>query len=699
LTTVSPSAARQSLQFLKGVGPFRAKALEKLALTTVSDLIHHFPRSYEDRRLTDLRRLRPGTTACVEGTVLTFATQMTGRQLALGKAALQVGAGTLSAVWFRRFSYRYDVFAPLQKQLQPGAKIRVYGLVERDLAGLQIRVEDQETAPAEGQESLHTGRIVPVHDLTEGIHARWLRALIYDGLQKHLGEFDEPHAPDFLEKHGLAPLAWALRAIHFPESAADAEKARRRLAFDEFFLLELALTRVRRQRAEGPPAAPCRPTKACLTPFRNALGFDFTPAQKRVINEIFADMGEPKPMNRLLQGDVGSGKTVVALSAMLLAHENGLQSAFMAPTEILAEQHFLTMSKLLKGLPVRARLVTGSLTKTDKDEARRALAEGAADIAVGTHALLEDDVAFKRLGLAVIDEQHRFGVRQRGKLQTKALAPHALTMTATPIPRTLAMTLYGDLAVSTVRELPPGRPPLTTHWTIEENAWTAVRSAVARGEQAYVVFPLIEESDKLALKAALKEHARLSGTVFKGLSVGLLHGRMKPAEKEAAMARFAKGEDKILVATPVIEVGIDVPNATVIVITDADRFGLSQLHQLRGRVGRGTKPSACYLLTSKASDTARQRLELLCRSRDGFRLSEEDLKIRGPGEFLGDAQHGALRFKAGDLLRDADLIAEARRAAETLLEEDPALARPALHSLRRALENRYAGRWTLGTTA
>lgn len=694
---------RKSVQYLKGVGPKRAEKLEKLGILTVWDLIHHFPRRHDDRtERVAIGRVQPGTTKTLQGTVEDFDVVRAGRHLSIGRAFLKDESGSIVASWFRHASPRWDVFAGLRKQLVKGATVLVHGPIERVRNECQMRVEEHELA-GPGSLPIHVGRLVPIYDLTEGVDARWLRELVWSCLQSCGPLLSENLPADFMARHGLAPHATSVTSFHFPADRPTLEAARRRLAFEEFFFLEMALAAAREQKKQGPPAVKCQPTRRHLTPFREKLGFDFTPAQKHVINEIFTEMAGSHPMNRLLQGDVGSGKTVVALSAMLLAAENGLQSVLMAPTEILAEQHASTLEKFLKGLPLRWAILSGSRPKKQRQALLEQLATGELDIAVGTHALLEEDVRFKKLGLIVIDEQHRFGVDQRAKLQGKSplaesRSAHSLVMTATPIPRTLAMTYYGDLSVSTIRQLPPGRPVLTTHWTLEANAMEAVRRATAAGQQAFIVFPLVDESDKLDLRAAIKEWERLS-RLFAPLSVGLLHGRMKSAEKEEAMARFSRGETIILVATPVIEVGIDVPNATVMVIMHGERFGLAQLHQLRGRVGRGKDPSHCYLVSNAKSSEAVARLELLCRTRDGFVLAEEDLKLRGPGEFLGEAQHGVLPFKVGDLILDGDLIAEARDAAFRILEVDPTLAKTEHRLFKNELRQRFSHRLRFGQVA
>jgi ATP-dependent DNA helicase RecG len=692
----SVSPLETPLQYLKGVGPRRSALLAKLSLRTVRDLLGRFPRAYDDRsRLFPLAQTLPGPGRTLRGTVESFVSSRVGRQLALGRAEITDETGRADLVWFRRSSPRYDVFARLARQLVPGTRVMAHGMAERTVRGLELRVGDMEVLGPADSPVLHAGRVAPLYDLTEGLDARFFRELVDTALSLHASAWEDPLPEGLRAERGFPEVSRSLRDIHFPETMAGGEAARRRFAFEEFFFLELALARVRVRRDQGPPAHPCRPTRALLTPFRGALGFDFTPAQRRVIVEIFDDMARPAPMNRLLQGDVGSGKTAVAVSAMLLALESGRQAALMAPTEILAEQHAHALEKMLAGLPVQWALVTGSLSRGEKRDRLAALADGSCGVAVGTHALLEEAVRFRDLGLVVVDEQHRFGVRQRARLREKSQAPHTLVMTATPIPRTLALTLYGDLDVSTLDAMPPGRAPVVTRWTPESVAVTALREAVAQGRQGYVVYPLVEESEVLDLKAAVKEWERFKA-LFPGVAVGLLHGRLPPREKEAAMARFQKGETKILVATPVIEVGIDVPNAAVMVIAHAERFGLAQLHQLRGRVGRGVWPSACYLVSSARTPEAVERLTLLCSTRDGFRLAEADLRLRGPGEFLGEAQHGLPPFAAARLVTDGDILEDARREARALLAADPDLRDPAHAGVARRLQQGWEGKMLLG---
>lgn len=679
----------RSVQFVGGVGPARAKTLTKLGLLTVGDLLRHYPRTHEDRRLSRPESWgAPGTAVAVVGEVKDFQVSGGGKDLLIGRALLAREGKPFEALWFRRRSFRFDPFDGLKKKLIPGARLFVYGPWQYGPRGLEIRVEDHDFPTPEP--SPHMDRLAPVYDLTEGLDGKWLRGMVW----KVRGLVTE--VPDVLpvalrEKHRLLTLSEALGEFHFPGDSAVLERARRRLAFDEFFTLEVALARVRECREGGPPAPVCRPTRTLLSPFRKVLGFDFTPAQKRVINEIFNDMALARPMSRLLMGEVGSGKTVVAVAALLLAVEAGHQAALMAPTEILAEQHAHGLSRFLKDLPVRWALLTGGRKNAESRRHREALAAGEIQIAVGTHALLEDQVAFKDLGLVVIDEQHRFGVDQRATLGAKGIAPHVLLMTATPIPRTLALTVYGDLSVSVIDQLPPGRPVITTHWSKEAEALSAVRRAVAQGRQAYVVFPLVKESERLDLKAVLVGWEQLKAA-FPGIPVGLLHGRLKSAEKEAAMSAFSRGELKILAATPVIEVGIDVANATVLVVMNAERFGLAQLHQLRGRIGRGIHPSSCHLVSGAPSQDAAERLKLLCQVRDGFKLAEEDLRRRGPGEFLGEAQHGLPEFRVGNLAGDGPLINEAREAAFALIQQDPKLTQPEHRALAQDVFRRFAQR-------
>jgi ATP-dependent DNA helicase RecG len=536
------------------------------------------------------------------------------------------------------------------------------------------------------------GRIVPVYGLTEGLPQRPMRVLLHTAVELAAAEAPEPLPEAVRLRHELPAAAEAYRAIHFPETAEDAEAARRRFVFEDFLLLQVGLA-LRRRREALRPGHVIAPPGRLVERLLAALPFALTAAQRRVWEEIRADLARPAPMNRLLQGDVGSGKTIVAVMALLTAVEAGFQAALMAPTEILAEQHLGTVRALLEPLGVPVALLTAGQKGKVREAALAAVQGGAAPVALGTHALIEEGVAFRRLGLAVVDEQHRFGVLQRASLRAKGQHPDVLVMTATPIPRSLALTLYGDLDVSVLDELPPGRQRITTAWRTEpkrREIYEFIRGELAAGRQAYVVYPLVEESETADLKAATAMAGRLSTEVFPEFRVGLIHGRMGIEAKDTVMRAFKAGEIHVLAATTVIEVGIDVPNATVMLVEHAERFGLAQLHQLRGRVGRGSGRSYCILLASAhPSDEGRQRLEAMVETQDGFRIAEADLQIRGPGEFFGTRQAGLPEFRAANLLTDGRLLETARQEALSLIAEDPGLRRPAHRVLREALVARW----------
>ncbi|MEK7656650.1 MAG: ATP-dependent DNA helicase RecG [Elusimicrobiota bacterium] len=689
-------ALRKPVQFLKGVGPRRAGLLERLEISTVGDLLlRHLPRAWENRRETPPDRPPGEGPLVLRARVASVRAVHAGLHLTIFMADLKVPGYSedIEAVWFKRPSRRFDVFSALKRDIRPGADLWIVGRAEPGALKLRkvsveeyYRIEDPKAA-------YHVGRIVPVYSLTEGLTQRFLRETVAGALDSGVEGLREPLPPEILQKRELLSLPQAIPAAHFPRSGAELEEARRRLAFDELLLLELAWTIKHRQTREVSKGYGYEIKRTLLTPMRERLGFELTDAQKRVINEIFEDMRSKSPMTRLLQGDVGSGKTVVALAAMLLAVENGAQAAFMAPTEILAEQHMWTFERFLHGMGVRFALLSSRVPPKQRQKTLEAARAGELDIVVGTHALLEGDVTFPRLRLAVIDEQHRFGVRQRTTLRRKGPPMDLLLMTATPIPRTLALALYGDLDVSTIDEMPPGRRPASTAHVSETQAFETVRREAAAGHQSNVVYPIIEESASLDHKAAIAEHERLRAQAFPGLRVGLVHGRMPGKKKVAVMEEFSKGLLDVLVATPVIEVGVDVPNAAVMVVQNADRFGLASLHQLRGRIGRGKDASFCCLVASPNTDQARKRLSILCETSDGFRIGEEDLKIRGPGDALGTAQHGDLTLKAADLFKDADLLAAAKEDAEALLAVDPDLTRPEHHALRERLALQYQERW------
>ena len=688
-----------ALQFVKGIGPQRAKLLANLGLHAVEDALYYLPTRHEDRsQLTPLRSLKPNDVTTVSGTIRAISPPPRGRPRVPLSALLSDGTGFLTCVWFGQ--------AYLERVFQRGQRLIVHGKIQRYRSGpLQMQVKDFEIVedesgegPAEpGDETLHTGRLVPVYGLTRGLTARPMRRLMKRLVDGYVDGLDDP-LPDALRaRHHLELLSLALRAGHFPKTDADYASARRRLVYDEFLLLQLGLA-IRRHRQGRQPGLAMNPPGALARRLLASLPFALTPAQDRVWREIRMDMAAPYPMNRLLQGDVGSGKTVVAALAILTAVESGYQTALMAPTEILAEQHLMTLTQLLEPLAVEVALLTNAVKGKARERVAAGTADGSIKCVVGTHALVQGDVRFRRLGLAVVDEQHRFGVNQRATLRGKGESPDVLVMTATPIPRTLALTLYGDLEVSVIDELPPGRKPVVTKARTESarrQIYGFLREQVSEGRQVYVVYPLVEESEALDLRAATEMAARLQGEVFADLRIGLLHGRMAFAEKDRVMREFKAGAIHILVSTTVIEVGIDVPNASVMLIEHAERFGLSQLHQLRGRVGRGPWKSYCILLSGAASEDARRRLDAMTATGDGFKIAEADLSLRGPGDFFGTRQSGLPEFRVADLLRDAAALEAARRDAVALIRDDPQLLAPEHRALRAALLHRWRGKLDL----
>jgi ATP-dependent DNA helicase RecG len=665
------------LATLKGVGPRRASDLATVGLHTIEDLLYRFPLRYEDRsRPVPIAQLVPGTTSALVAVVVRCGLRRTRRPgFTIFEAVLRDDTGTIAAVWFNQRFLR-DVF-------HPGQRVALFGRIERRAPGaLQIvspahelldEVEDAETEPG-----VHTGRIVPIYERIRSLTPRVQRTLVAGALA---GLPDT--VPDRLPVRLRAARGWpgivqALQGTHFPPDTADLAQlnacrsaAQVRLVFEEFFYFQLGLGMRRRDaRLERKPFE-IHVDDRIRAAARTTLPFALTPGQRQAIREIVADMRRAAPMNRLLQGDVGAGKTVVALLAALVAMENGLQAAFMAPTELLAEQHFQTLTRLLGTSRFHPSLLTGSTSAADRRVLRRGIEHGLVPLVVGTHALVQEAVRFKALGLVVIDEQHRFGVVQRAELRAKGLAPDVLVMTATPIPRTLALTTYGDLDLSVIRDMPPGRPPVQTTVRPESkrhDVYAFLREQVQAGRQAYVVYPLVEESEKVDLRAATEMADHLAADVFPDVRLALLHGRMPPDAKDRVMRAFASGEIPLLVATSVVEVGLDVPNAAVMVVEHAERFGLAQLHQLRGRVGRGGHPSYCILLyQSPLTDDARERLKAIAETTDGFAIAERDLAIRGPGDFFGTRQSGLPRLRLGDLVRDRALMEDARVEADAWL--------------------------------
>ncbi len=681
------------LQFLKGVGPERARQLARKGLDTVEDALFFLPLRHEDRTLlTPFARLTVGEVYTSAGEVTGISPPPPGRRRVPLSALLRDASGYATASWFNG--------AYMARVLKRGQRLVVHGKVERFQGRLTFRHPEFEIVESGDDDRLHTGRLVPVYSLTEGLPQRPLRRLMWQIVEQHAGTVEEILPEAVRTRRRLVELSTALRDAHFPDTDEARAAAHRRLAFDDLLLLQLGLAILRSRITRGAGIA-MQPRGDLVARLRAGLPYSLTAAQERVWKEIRADMAAPYPMHRLLQGDVGSGKTIVAAHAVLTAVEAGYQAAVMAPTEILAEQHFMTFRQLLEPLGVDVALLTSSLRAKERSSRRAALASGDLACVVGTHALVQEGVTFKRLALAVVDEQHRFGVAQRARLKAMGTSPDVLVMTATPIPRTLALTLYGDLDVSVLDELPPGRRPVTTVARREdrrEKIYDFLREQIATGRQAYVVYPLVEESELVDLKAATDMARHLQAEIFPELRVGLMHGRLGFEEKDAIMRAFKAGEIHVLVSTTVIEVGIDVPNASVMLIEHAERFGLSQLHQLRGRVGRGPFKSYCILLTKGTpTDEARRRLDAMVETTDGFRIAEVDLDIRGPGEFFGTRQSGLPEFRVADLLRDGALLEDARGQAQAIVAVDRDLRAPEHRGLRVELLSRWRGKLDLAS--
>lgn len=716
------------LERAAGVRFDNLRSLKKLGLETIRDLLYHFPRRYDDFTSTrPIHALMYGSTETIVATVDHVEQRRSGGGMNIVTVRARDDTGTIEAVWFNQ--------PFLLKSLRVGMRVVLSGRVGQYRGRLTL--ESPEWEPYD-DELIHTGRLVPVYPLSGNLRPRGMRRLVKRTVDTWAGRIPDPLPPAVRERAGLWDLARSLRQIHFPDDPEALSQARRRLAFDEFLLIQLGVLQ-RKREWQAVPGRPLPTDRDLLARFLANLPFALTGAQQRVMEQILSDIAQAVPMSRLLQGDVGSGKTVVAAAAMLMAVADGKQAAIMAPTEILAEQHERTLGKLVAGLEVAGRpsaaavtsvgeewkeqdpkrakrlaelkkvvgvaeekppagevrvaLLTGSLKARQKRELRQAIADGQVDIVVGTHALIQEDVSFADLGLAIIDEQHRFGVVQRQQLHQKGFNPHLLVMTATPIPRTLALTLHGDLDLGIIDEMPPGRQPIRTRWLANaerQRAYDFIREQVAQGRQAFVICPLVEESEKIEAAAAVEEFHRLQSEVFADLKLDLLHGRMSGAEKERIMRRFRDGETLVLVSTPVVEVGIDVPNATVMMVEGAERFGLSQLHQFRGRVGRGEHASYCLLLAT-SDEQGSERLKAIEETEDGFVLAEIDLELRGPGEFFGTRQSGMPDLKVAKL-GDTRLLELARREAEAILADDPTLSQPP-HAV---LAERVAAFWSQG---
>lgn len=650
--------ASTDIRFLKGVGEKRAELLRKKGIDTVGALLRFYPRAYLDwQNITPISECHEGENVCVRAEITSpVKTVNIRRGMTLYKFSAADDSGVIEVTLFNR---KY-----LAENLREGRSYLFYGKLGY---GITLRqMSSPEIMPAE-----YMG-IEPVYAASEGLSSKTIEKIMKNALV-YTDSMQDAIPDGIRKKNGLCDFKAALKSIHFPLERQALESAKRRLVFEELFVLQTGLLFLKRRRRA---LAGCTVKKNLLEEFKKTLAFKLTGAQERVINECLTDMMSPRPMNRLIQGDVGSGKTAVAAALMYISAGNGFQSALMAPTELLAEQHFKTLCKITENSGIKCALLTGSLTKKQKDEVKAGLKSGEIKVAVGTHALLTDDVEFESLGLVVTDEQHRFGVGQRGRLSSKGNNPHTLVMSATPIPRTLGLIIYGDLDISIIDEYPAGRQKIATYCvdsSYNARVYNYIKKFIAEGRQAYIVCPLVDENEALGIKSASEYYKELSENQFKGYTVGLLHGKMKPKDKESVMRRFAAGEIQLLISTTVIEVGIDVPNAALMVIENAERFGLSQLHQLRGRIGRGEYSSACILISDVKSGDTKRRLDVIKNNTDGFKIADEDLKLRGPGDFLGSRQHGLPDMKIADIFADRETLHSAGKEAEELLRRDPML--------------------------
>lgn len=680
-TASSPkSFCPEDLRYIKGVGPKRAESLKKLGLERLQDFFYFFPNRYEDRtHFTPIASLKQGEFATISAKILSVQFKPIPR-LRLVEARVGDATGSISAVWFNQ--------PFLLKMLRPGMEVVLYGKPEWFQNRFQITSPEYETSEAKGP-SIHSGRIVPVYPLTAGIFQKPMRQIAWEAIQKSPGRIHDFLPVFFKEAHHLAELSQSIRQIHFPDSYEALEEARRRIIFDEFFLFEISLLKRIQNLKKNHTTISLKHSDVFFQAFLQSLPFQLTSGQTLACKEISRDLQQDYPMNRLLMGDVGSGKTIVGAYALALAVQNGHQAALLVPTEILARQHYRNFLKILKPFDVSVAILTSSTSGPKKEKIIAQLKQGSIQLIIGTHSLIQDDVQFKSLALVTIDEQHKFGVHQRSKLFQREPRPHQLVMTATPIPRTLALTLYGDLDVSTLTDMPKGRQPIQTKYfpghqkakVLEE-----ISGSIKRGEQAYFIFPLIEETEKMDLASAVKAYDQMRKGVFSQFKVGLVHGRMSAEERGGIMLKFQEKEISILVATSVLEVGIDNPNATIMVIENAERFGLAQLHQMRGRIGRGPNPSTCYLISDPKSDEARLRMEIMTRESNGFVIAEEDLKMRGHGDFWGTRQSGEPLFKLANPILHGSILSEAREAAIQLLKNSQWENSPQWRPLKNVLE-------------
>jgi ATP-dependent DNA helicase RecG len=677
------------VEFIRGIGPGRAQLLERLGLRTANHLLFNFPRDYQD--LSDERsieNLAEGQLQSVRGVIAEVAATSSG----FGKSRVAIlisdGTGHLRGVWYNQ---------PFMKdRFREGMTVLLTATPK--MKGMMWEMSHPLVTTLADDEAKIEAKLLPVYSLTEGLSQYHMRRIEQAAVTEFADQLEEVFPPTLLKRFQLMPLVEAVRAIHQPSDREEMERARRRFIFQELFVLQLALS-IRRSEQRQLKAYELPATSRIDARIRRLLPFELTESQAKAIAEISADLALDRPMNRLLQGDVGSGKTIVALYAMLVCVANGRQTALMAPTEILARQHGETLAKLLEESRVEWALLTGGTSKAEREDALRRLADGSLNLVIGTHAVVQEDVKFKELGLVVVDEQHKFGVRQRSALRQGDVAPHYLVMTATPIPRTLSMTLFGDLDISTLQSPPAGRQPINTYLVEpdrEQRWWHFVRERLSEGRQAFVVAPLVDESENVMAPSVATAFERLTNGELEAFRVGLLHGRLTSAEKQDVMERFHRGEIQVLISTTVIEVGVDVPNASVMTVVGADRFGLAQLHQLRGRVGRGSRAGYCGILLGETNEAARERLEAFAKSTDGFALAELDFASRGPGDLFGTQQHGLPPLRIADLMTDRDVLEEARREAQLLVAADPGLKHADNARLRQQMLTRYGKALELG---
>lgn len=670
------------VQFIKGVGPKRAKILEEASIATLNDLVYFLPSRYEDRtKIVPIEKLLADEFQLAKGNVKSLGLFRTPGGMRIFKMKIEDGSGILECLWFNQpFMKRY---------FKVGDEVILYGKAKL-FKNFQMANPEYEIISSEKDKLIHTQRIVPKYPEKKSVSSRFLRSIIFKALEKFSNSFKETLPVNLRAKYKLADIKFAVNNIHFPESFNNLSMAYRRLIFEEFFLLEIAIALQKKEIKSADGIS--HKISQLYEKFKNNLPYKLTKGQLKAVSDIEADMKSGRSMNRLLEGDVGSGKTVVCSHALILSVANGYQAAIMAPTEILARQHYFTLSELFMKFNLNLRLLTSSTSKNEKEDIKNALKNGNCDIVIGTHALLEEDINFKKLGVVVVDEQHKFGVSQRALIREKGGNPDVLIMTATPIPRSLALTIYGELDISVMRDKPPGRAVVRTYWVEEsrrEKVYSFLKEEIKKGRQIYIVYPRIEKDENSEIKAAEDMYEKLKNNEFKDFKIGLIHGRLSSEEKEKVFSSFKNHKIDILVSTIVIEVGIDIENASCMVIENAERFGLAQLHQLRGRVGRGEYDSYCILISNPKSKEAALRIKALTESKDGFDIAEADLEMRGQGEFFGTKQHGLPEIRFGNIVSDSEILEEARREAFFIVGVDPDLSGEKNLIIKENLKRRF----------